>query len=96
MVANSLSASDLCVLPLGFDMGDIAHYPTGRPNITITSSQYGYSCLSECFKPLSPAQILDVVQLPTILQDDSDRGRYKIFLKAIITLVDVDIVNLSA
>ena len=91
------STSDLRVLPSGFDMGDIAHYL--RPNIAVASSHYSYlySTLSECFKPLSPAEILDVVQLPTILRDDiSDRGWYKKFLKAIITLVDDNTVNLSA
>jgi hypothetical protein len=91
------STSNLRVLPSGFDMGDIAHYL--RPNIAVASSHYStlYSTLSECFKPLSPAEILDVVQLPTILRDDiSDRGWYKKFLKAIITLVGVNTVNLSA
>jgi hypothetical protein len=90
------STSNLRVLPAGFDMGDIAHYL--RSDIAVASSHYyySYSHLSECFKPLSPAQILDMVQLPTILQDGSDRGKYKKFLKAIITLVDVNTVNLSA
>ena len=90
------STSGLCVLPLGFDMGDIAHYL--RPNIPVVSSHYhySYSQLSDCFKPLSLAQILDVVQLPTSLGDNSDHRRYKNFLKAVITLVDVNTVNLSA
>lgn len=89
------STSNLRVLPEGFDKEDIAHYL--RPNIALASSHYCiYSHLSECFKPLSPAQILDVVQLPTILQGVSDLGRYKKFLKAIITRIDVNTVRLSA
>ena len=89
------STSNLFVLPAGFRMEDIAHYL--RPHIAVASSSYFiYSPLSECFKPLSSAQLLDVVQLPTVLQDD--RGRYKNFLKAIITLVGpgVNAVDLSA
>ena len=86
----------LRVLPLVFDMGDIAHYL--KPNIPVASSNYhySYSLLSDCFNPLSPAQILGVVQLPTILRDYCDCRRYKNFLKAIITLVEVNTVSWSA
>jgi hypothetical protein len=89
--------SDLCVLPSCFDIRDIAHYL--KPNTAVASSDYYYSYapLSECFKPLSPAQILDVVQLPTILRDNSDRRRYKNFLKEFFTLVNhANTENLSA
>ena len=90
------SSHDLRVLPLGFEVEDISHYL--RPNIPVASSHYhySYSRLSDCFKPLSPAQILKVVQLPTILRDYCDCRRYKNFLKAIISQVDVNTVNLSA
>ena len=90
------STSDLRVLPSNFAMEDIVHYL--RPNIAVASSYYhNYSPLSDCFKPMSPAQILDVVQLPTILRDDiSDRRLYKIFLNAVITQVNFNTVNLGA
>ena len=90
------STSDLHVLPDGFNMEDISHLL--RPNIAVASWHYSfsYSGLSEYFKPLSAAQILNVVQLPTVLQDSGDRSRYKRFLKAMMALVDIHTVNSEA
>jgi hypothetical protein len=89
-----LPGSDLHVLPDGFEMADMSHYL--RPNIAVASSHYsGYSGGSEYFKPLPPAQILNVVQLPAILRSDIDRRRNKRFLKAMITQVDTRTVSLG-
>ena len=86
-----LPASDLHVLPDGFDMTDVSHYL--RPNMAVASSRYSGG--SEYFKPLSLAQIFNVVQLPTILRSDIDRRRNKKFLKAAIARVDTRTVNLG-
>jgi hypothetical protein len=92
VVANSSSQLPICVSYRQVSTWKILHTTCGP----ISHYSYSYSHLSECFKPLSPAQRLYSVQLPTILRDNSDRRRYKHFLKAIITLVDANTFNLSA
>ena len=88
-----LSASDILVLPTGFDMEDMSYYL--RSDVAVASSHYNYSGYPEYFKPLTLARIFDVVHLPTILHNDCDRRKYKDFLKAMIAQVN-HTVNLGA
>ena len=87
------SASDLRVLPATFVIEDISYYL--KPNIAVTLYSYSlnYSILSGHSRPMSPSQILDVVQLPTMLYDSHDRRRYRNFLTAMIALDDIYTVN---
>jgi len=86
-------ASDLHVLPDGFAMGDISHYL--NPNIAVApnGSFFYHSDRSDCLKPMSPYNILNVVRLPAILRDNLDCQRYKNFLKAMIALPEIHTVK---